>query len=178
MTKKATEEWITWVDRDNRVLGQVTRRQMREQGLAHRAVYILLFNQQGELCAHKRTLNKDFRPGWYELTAGGVVAANEDWLVAAGRELAEELGAYPSQLCDHGLFFDEGDGYQVWGRVYSCQWQGELSLQVEEVAEAFYLPPGQAALLDPVTETSRCAFLHWLQHQQGQWLPNPACASV
>ena len=49
MTTNPAEELVEIVDTDNRPIGALTRRLMREQGLIHRAAYILVFNTAGEL---------------------------------------------------------------------------------------------------------------------------------
>jgi len=47
---------------------------------------------------HRRTDTKDVYPGRYDVWAGGCVAAGEDPVDAAHRELAEELGVTGVQL--------------------------------------------------------------------------------
>ncbi|MFP8966092.1 NUDIX hydrolase YfcD [Pokkaliibacter sp. CJK22405] len=160
---RPADELVTWVDRDNQVLGSVSRRRMRQERLCHRAVYVLVFDHEGRLCVHERTSTKDFRPGWFELSAGGVVAADESYDVAATRELAEELGVIGVPLTSHGIFFDEAPDYQVWGAVYSCVYSGPLTLQPEEVADAWFmeLPAISEVMLAKTTETSLKAFRHW-----------------
>ncbi|PPC78588.1 NUDIX hydrolase [Pokkaliibacter plantistimulans] len=164
-----SDELIMWVDRENTVIGSVSRARMRAEGLCHRAVYVLVLNSAGEICVHRRTMRKDFRPGWLELSAGGVVAADEEWRDAAQRELEEELGV-KAVLTDHGMFFDEGDDYQVWGRVYSCMWDGELRLQPEEVEDAWFMPIENISteLMGPITETSLNAFHYWQSVQRNE----------
>ena len=86
MTLNPAEELVEIVDRDNRPIGALTRRLMREQGLIHRAAYILVFNTAGELFLQKRTLTKDIYPGYWDMAAGGVVLAGESYEAAARRE--------------------------------------------------------------------------------------------
>ena len=86
------EEIVEIVDRDNNSIGAVSRRIMRQQGLIHRASYILVFNRSGELFLQKRTMSKDIYPGFWDLAAGGVVLAGESYEESAKRELREELG--------------------------------------------------------------------------------------
>ena len=57
MTTNPAEELVEIVDTDNRPIGALTRRLMREQGLIHRAAYILVFNTAGELFLQKRTFD-------------------------------------------------------------------------------------------------------------------------
>ena len=59
MNQNPAEELVALVDQDNRPLGAVTRRIMRQQRLIHRATYILVFNTEGSLFIQKRSKTKD-----------------------------------------------------------------------------------------------------------------------
>jgi 8-oxo-dGTP pyrophosphatase MutT (NUDIX family) len=106
---------------------------MRADGLPHRATYILVFNDEGDLFVQKRTTSKDIYPGYYDVATGGVVSAGESYEDAAERELAEELGITGVRLKSHFDFFHEDAGNRVWGRVFSCIYNGDVTLQEEEV---------------------------------------------
>ncbi|WOG29945.1 NUDIX hydrolase YfcD [Endozoicomonas sp. 8E] len=127
-------EKVIIVDESNRVLGALPRSQMREEKLCHRATYVFVFNSKGQLYVQERTLSKDIYPGYFEPATGGVVAEGESYDVAAVRELAEELGIENTPLESLFYFYFHNDDCSVWGRVYSCQYEGELRLQEEEVA--------------------------------------------
>ena len=49
-------------------------------------------NGRGELLLQKRSLNKDIQPGRWDTSVGGHLDPGEDYLTAASREMAEELG--------------------------------------------------------------------------------------
>jgi len=131
------DEVVLIVDRNNNETGSVARHEMRARGLPHRACYILVFNGKGDLFVQKRTMSKDIYPGYYDVAAGGVVLAGENYDHAALRELEEELGIKDVELLSHFTFFYEEGKNQVWGRVYSCIYNGELTLQAEEVESGF-----------------------------------------
>lgn len=133
-------EPVLIVDRDNREIGVAPRREMRAQGLIHRSTYILVFNSGGELYVQKRTLTKDVYPGYYDLAAGGVVQAGETYEQSAERELAEELGVRSVPLTPLFDFYFEENQCRVWGRAFSCVYDGELTLQPEEVESGEFLP--------------------------------------
>ena len=127
------EEIVEIVDRDNNSIGAVSRRIMRQQGLIHRASYILVFNRSGELFLQKRTMSKDIYPGFWDLAAGGVVLAGESYEESAKRELREELGVAGVQL--RRLFdqYYEDENNKVWGRIFACPSEGPFTLQAEEI---------------------------------------------
>lgn len=87
-----TEELVDIVDEDDIVIATVTRSEMRSRRLQHRSVGIAVISTDGRLLIHRRSLAKDIWPGWWDIAAGGVVAAGETYEAAARRELGEELG--------------------------------------------------------------------------------------
>lgn len=131
------DEVITLVDRSNKVIGDVPRHLMNFGRDYHRVTYILVFNQSGNLLVQKRTDNKAFCPGFYGVTTGGVVEKGESYIDSAHRELQEELG-FDAKLESQGVFFTEGEGFKIWGKIFTCHYDvaihGELTLQPKEVA--------------------------------------------
>ncbi|UCF91803.1 MAG: NUDIX hydrolase YfcD [Desulfobacterales bacterium] len=127
-------EIVAVVDDHNRVIGATTRREMRARRLTHRATYILVFNGSGELFVQKRTMRKDVYPGYFDVAAGGVVLAEETYDQGAARELDEEMGIKNVPLNYLFEFYFADGGMRVWGRAYSCEFDGRVVLQEEEVA--------------------------------------------
>ena len=120
------------------------RLQLRQRGLIGRATFILLFNSAGELCVHRRTLSKAVYPGYWDVAAGGMVAAGESYVDSAARELEEELGVSGVELSAHGQFFFDQPDNRIWCAVFSAVWDGPLQVQPEEVMEAGFIPVAQA----------------------------------
>ena len=138
---QTTVENVIVVDEHNHVQGVLPRKAMREEKLCHRATYVFVFNSKGELYVQERTLNKDIYPGFYEPATGGVVAEGEEYDEAAVRELEEELGIKGVPLTAHFHFYFHNDDCKVWGRVYTCKYDGALTLQEEEVASVVMEKP-------------------------------------
>jgi 8-oxo-dGTP pyrophosphatase MutT (NUDIX family) len=133
------DETVQIVDEENTEIAAVARRIMREQQLIHRACYILVFNQAGDLFVQKRTKTKDVYPGYYDVAAGGVVLAGESYEESAERELAEELGIEGVKLtpCFDNYFEDTVN--KVWGRVFRCRHEGPFTLQKEEIESGGFM---------------------------------------
>ncbi len=135
-----SEESVAIVDRDNSLIGTVTRRIMRQQKLIHRASYILVFNTQAELFIQKRTMSKDIYPGFWDVAAGGIVLAGESYEAAAQRELREELGLAHAKLRFlFDQYYEDADN-KVWGRIFSCTSNGPFTLQAEEIDYGRFIP--------------------------------------
>lgn len=147
-------ELIAWVDEQDEVLGSLPRAELRARGLIGRGTFILLFNSQGELCVHRRTLSKAVYPGYWDVAAGGMVAAGEDYAESAARELFEELGVSGVALRAHRRFFFDQPDNRLWCAVFSAVSDAPLVLQPEEVLEARFIPPQQA--LAEVAERDYC----------------------
>ena len=137
-------ELVAWVDEADQVLGALPRAELRERGLIGRCTFILLFNGAGELCVHRRTLSKALYPGYWDVAAGGMVAAGEAYADSAARELAEELGVEGAELRFHERFYFDQPGNHLWCAVYSAVSDAPLRLQPEEVIEARFVSVAQA----------------------------------
>lgn len=86
------DELFDLVDEQDRVIGQMPRRQVHAEHRLHRAVHIFAFNKHGELLLQKRSHLKDAMPEKWDSSAAGHLESGEDYHPAAVREVAEELG--------------------------------------------------------------------------------------
>ena len=132
-------EIVQIVNENNTEIAAVSRWIMREQGLIHRASYILVFNQEGELFVQKRTMTKDVYPGYYDIAAGGVVLSGESYEESAKRELAEELGIEGAVLTSCFDHYFEDTTNKVWGKVFRCRHEGPFTLQEEEIESGGFM---------------------------------------
>lgn len=139
------DELVDVVDEDDRVIGRVTRRQMREQNVLHRNASVICLTSKGEVFVHRRMHTKDVFPGLYDLFASGVVGAGESYDAAAKRELGEELGVVgpvPKALFKHRY---EGPSSRSFTMVYWVIWDGPIVCQAEEIAWGEHLPLSDVA---------------------------------
>ena len=134
-----TVELVEIVDDDGQVIATVPRSEMRAKRLRHRSVGIAVMSTDGRLLIHRRSPEKDIWPGWWDIAAGGVVAAGESFEVAARRELAEELGLVDIEL----QYLGEGeysDGHVAEiGRCYLVVHDGPFTFDDGEVVEARWI---------------------------------------
>jgi len=93
-------------DENGRHLG--TRKRSECHGnpaLLHRAVHVVVLHPDGDrLLLQKRKMTKDIQPGKWDTAVGGHLIAGENYLAAARRELAEELGVAGENIELNELF--------------------------------------------------------------------------
>lgn len=128
------DELFDVVDEQDRVTGQLTRREVHRRGLRHRAVHLLVINRAGRVFLQRRSMQKDLFPGVWDSSAAGHVGAGEDYDGTARRELEEELGCFPEQPPRRLLKIEarEETGQEfVW--VYRVEAEGPFILQADEI---------------------------------------------
>jgi len=128
-------ELVDVVDDDDHVIATVTRAEMRAGRLQHRAVSIAVLGTDGRLLVHRRADTKDVWPGMWDIAAGGVVAAGEDYDTAARRELAEELGVAAHVLVHLGTGRFADAAVALIGRGYLTVHDGPFTFTDGEIAE-------------------------------------------
>jgi 8-oxo-dGTP pyrophosphatase MutT (NUDIX family) len=139
-------ELVIIVDENNKEIGTEPRFKMRKLGLIHRATYILVYNLEQEIFVQKRTNTKDVYPGYYDVVSGGVVTVGETYDESAKRELEEELGIMNIPLSELFEFFFAEGKMKVWGKAYSCFYNGAIILQKEEVESGSFMSVNEVIL--------------------------------
>ena len=129
----ASQEIVMVVDEENRPVAELPRHRVRNENLPHRATFIFVFDRAGRLLVQRRTAIKDIYPSYYDLGAGGVVAAGESYEECAEREAEEELGIRDTPLESKFDFYFEDERNRCFGRVFTCVHEGPFTLQAEEV---------------------------------------------
>lgn len=128
------EDIFDVVDEYDNVIDQKARSVVHAEGLKHRAVHVLVFNEENELFMQKRSMNKDTWPGAWDASCTGHVDAGETYKEAAFRELEEELGWQPSNELEFLFKLNpcEETG-QEFIEVYRVIGSGPLRLNTEEI---------------------------------------------
>lgn len=138
-------EIVAIVDRENHIVGETPRARMRAEHLPHRATAIFVRNSEGAYFVQKRSMGKDIYPGYYDVAAGGVVQAGEEYCQAAARELAEELGINGVALAAIFDHYYESATNRVWSRVYRCEHGGPFTLQASEIENGRFMTVAEIA---------------------------------
>jgi isopentenyldiphosphate isomerase len=138
MSSNPGDELVDILDDDGRVIGTATRREVRARRLAHRCVYVLVFNRHGELFIHLRTPTKDAFPSHWDIAAGGVLATGESFDTGARREAAEELGVV-LDLEPLFPFRHVAQDIVEHAMVYRAFHDGPFRLQPEEIVRGEFV---------------------------------------
>ncbi|RHY89665.1 hypothetical protein DYB35_004828 [Aphanomyces astaci] len=94
---------------------------------------------KGDFYVQRRTLIKDYCPGFLDPMAGGVVQAGESYEDNALREVEEEMGVSGVPLTFVCTFFYQDTSTVVWGGMFECVYDGALTLQPEEVSQVLVM---------------------------------------
>ncbi len=162
------EEIFDVVNERDEVVDQRPRSEVHRLRLLHRAVHILVFNDQGQLFLQKRSELKDCFPGKWDSSASGHLDTGEGYDACAVREVGEEIGLLlektPEKLFKLDACPETGEEF-VW--VYRCSSNGPFQLQPEEVSDGRWY--GAAELnqwLDKTPDDFASAFrLVWRHYQ-------------
>jgi isopentenyldiphosphate isomerase len=146
-----SEELVALVDEQGHVVGHAPRSVVRRDNLRHAATAVLLRDPDGRIYLHRRSDTKDWAPGHWDAAAGGVIAAGEEPLASAERELEEELGVAGVELRALGTHLFEDDTTRCFEHAFEAVWDGPLRHQPEEVVEGRWvaLPELGSVLADP-----------------------------
>ena len=126
---KSAEEVIEIVDENNNVLEPKTRAEMRAARLIHRATYALVRTSGNYFYVQKRSMLKDYCPGYLDPTPGGVMAAGETYEVTNIREVEEEMGIRNVEMQNLFTFFYEDERLRCWGDAWECEYDGPIKMQ-------------------------------------------------
>jgi isopentenyldiphosphate isomerase len=129
-------ELLNVVDEYDCVIDSRPRHIIHASGLRHRAVHILVFNDQGQLFLQKRSMNKDLHARLWDNSSAGHVDAGEEYENCAIREVKEELGIDVANNIEplFKLPATRSVGMEFI-QVYRCLHNGHFILAAEEIDE-------------------------------------------
>ncbi|WP_020528072.1 isopentenyl-diphosphate Delta-isomerase [Flexithrix dorotheae] len=85
---------VICVDKQNNEIGEMSKKEVHEKGILHRAFSIFIFNSKGQLLLQQRAKDKYHSGGLWTNTCCSHPAPGENTLEAANRRLMEEMGMH------------------------------------------------------------------------------------
>ncbi len=159
-------EILAVVDEHDEIIDYRPRNEIHTLNLRHRAVHILVFNEQKQLFLQKRSQNKDTNPGLWDTSAAGHVDKGEDYAQCAIREIEEELGVKPKAALK-ALFklAPTAELGMEFIQVFCCYHSGPFQLAADEIEDGAWFNNEQVnqrvAADDPtLTQTFKTIWKH------------------
>jgi len=156
-------ELFYWVDRDDNVLGSITRKQAHSEPFKiHRAVQIVLFDpDRTSTLLQQRSMKKDTNPGIWTVSASGHVTYGDTYEQAVRRELGEELGIdVDPEFVTKNLITDDDESEfdALFIGVYSGTPDKFDRYEVDQVAWVILKQLKTFIAQNPITPNARAAF--------------------
>jgi isopentenyldiphosphate isomerase len=164
MPKK--DELFDIVDEQDQVIGQALRSACHgNPALVHRVAHVLVFDRGDRLLLQKRSMNKDIQPGRWDTSVGGHLDPGESYLMAARREMREELGieGIPLTWLYASKIRNEIESENV--STYLARYDGEVHFAADEIDEVRFW---SAAEIDAALGTG--VFTPNFEEEWGLWL--------
>ena len=102
-------ELIDVLDENGIKTGQVLPRdEVHKKGLWHRAIVVAIVNEKNEILVQQRALDKEKNAGMWDISAAGHISSGQDSLMAAAREISEEVSVslgYSVEVKDFRFMF-------------------------------------------------------------------------
>ncbi|MFA5354543.1 MAG: NUDIX domain-containing protein [Thermodesulfovibrionales bacterium] len=130
------EEILEIVDKNGNTIRTAPRSEIHgNPSLLHKVAHVLVFDDQERVLLQKRAMTKDVAPGRWDTSVGGHISAHEDLLVAAKREMEEELGVLPEKLTYLYSYIHSNPYESELVYTYLCRHNGPFSFNKEEIDE-------------------------------------------
>ena len=139
-TSLTKNERFPIVDKNDRILRYAKRSEVHGNNFRHRAVHVLISNDDGEVYLQQRSRWKDRHPLKWDSSAAGHVAAEETYDDTARRELREELGvSVPLRKVLKIPASQHTDQEFIW--LYRGLTPRDLVPDKSEIEQGAFLPP-------------------------------------
>lgn len=148
------DELIDTLDVDGNSTGKTClKSEAHKKGLWHPCIHVWLYTKNGEVLIQKRIATKDTFPNRWDVSVAGHIGAGEDVLLAAQREVFEELGVSIEVsdfqfIGNHKTDIEHNENLidREFHYIYITEFKNaidDLILQEEEVSDTRLIPINQ-----------------------------------
>ncbi|MEI6222145.1 MAG: NUDIX domain-containing protein [bacterium] len=131
-----TDELFDVVDNQDAVVGCAPRHLCHSRvDFTHRAIFVVVFNKQGDIFLQQRSATKDTYPLRWTVSVSGHVSSGESYDEAMKRECLEEIGIVVSDWKELGKFLWFYPHETEFSRVYTTEHDGPFILDLSEIVE-------------------------------------------
>ncbi len=141
---EAGEEIFPIVEPNGIVTGRCTRSYAHGGSMVlHPVVHLHIIGRNGDIYLQKRSMTKDFLPGYWDTAVGGHVKYGESVTEALYREAAEELSLTEFNPTPLTSYVYESGRERELVCVFACVGSYNLNPRNEEVDEGAWWSPGR-----------------------------------
>ncbi len=131
------------VNEQDEPIGQMSKLEVHQKGLLHRAFSIFIFNSKGEMLLQQRALKKYHSPGLWSNACCSHPVVGENTGFAASKRLGEEMG-FSASIEEVFSFtykteFDNGLTEHEFDHVFAGEYEGDIVPNAEEVMDYCYM---------------------------------------
>ncbi len=140
------EEYLDLVDRNDKVIGKKSRKEIYAEGLSNfRVVNAFVVNSEGKMWIPRRSVDKRIFPLCLDMSMGGHVESGETYDQAFKRETAEELNVDTEtttwKLLGH--LTPHEHGVSAFMNVYEISLNADPRYNTRDFIEFFWLLPSE-----------------------------------
>ena len=148
------DELVDILDVDGNSTGKTClKSEAHKKGLWHPCIHVWLYTKKGQVLIQKRIETKDTFPNKWDVSVAGHIGAGEDVLIAAQREVFEELGVNVEVsdfqfIGNHKTDIKHNENLidREFHYIYITEFKNsidDLILQAEEVSDIRLIPINQ-----------------------------------
>jgi len=141
-----------------------------KEGLFYIVVSAIIVNSLGEILITKRAVDRDHRPGEWELVSGRVDAGEDDATEALSREVKEEVGLRLTSAIPYRTFYFTRSNSNTphFGINFYCHYDenDNVKLDLNEQDDSKWVSPKIALtyIVDPNVQEAITEYQNFIQH--------------
>ena len=162
-------EYLDIVDENDKVIGRDTRKNVHDNYRIHRGVHVFVVDRQDRILIQRRSMKKDYYPGYLDISVGAQVSSGETYEAAGRRELLEELGCHEGPITEIASYDAYSSRQREKRRIFVHYCEGPFAPNPDEVDDLEFLSVDEVRTLlakEKFTEGFQRSLEIYLRHLQ------------